>query len=159
VVVEARDLPSARLKRWGSLAAGAVLAAACLAWAVHDMRDVRRTARSLAEWEHRLSEHETHADELARECDIPYFSDEAALEHFPMEVRPFPTKQEKKCVQEVGEARADLIDDYLKLHDLRPAMPELRAAWHRSAIVATLVIAAWLAALYVLEIRPRRSGA
>lgn len=159
MAVAARDLRSSRLRRWGALTLGGVAALGCLIWAARAGSEARAKARSVAEWEHRLSEHEARADELARGCDIPFFSDELSLEHFPMEVRPFPTQKEKDCVRDVGVARADLIDDYLKLHDLRPELPVARAASRRSAIAAALVIAIWIAALYVLEIRPRRSGA
>jgi len=157
MVVEARDLPSARLRRWGGLAAGGLAVLACAVWAFQSWGGARQASRALAEWEHRLSEHQGRADTLARECGIPPFSDEKSLEHFPMTLSDFPTKKQRECARDVGVARADLIDDHLKLHDMRPALVEARAASGRSSLAAVVLAAAWLGALYLLEIRPRQS--
>jgi len=159
MVVEARDLPSARLRRWGILLGGALIAVASLIWAVHSGSDARRRARELQEREYALTEHQARADDLARQCGIPPFRDEESLEHFPITLGRYPTKEERACSRDVGNARADLIDDYLKLHDMRPALVEARAGAKRSLIIALVLAAAWVFGLWLAEIRPRRGRA
>jgi hypothetical protein len=156
MVVQSRDLLSTRLRRW---IWHAIVLVATL-WAIWSAAGwTSRLGEARAERdrvERALIEHREGADRVAAECGLEPFGDKASLEHFPLDLPPFPTRREMECGRKVSEARSDLIEDHLALERLAPVIeesaPVARKRWMLSGALALLLVAG----VVVLEVLPRR---
>jgi len=165
MAIVARDLPSARLKRWG-YHAGVGLITALAVWSAltwHALSSAASGAVSAARA--KAEEDSLAADAVAAECGLPAFSDEVSLRRFPMQRQPYPTKRESACLQKVTDARGNLINDRIDLDRAVPVADERAAVAKSRLIVAGVLAAVFLAGVYLLEVHPllrfagRRPGA
>jgi hypothetical protein len=159
MVVSAHDLPGARLRRWGYHVGLGVASFVAIWIAVNASAAAKRAGREQSAARRSLTSHTEAADQVAADCDLDPFSHEAALEHYPIEIPDFPTRQERECIERVTNARADLIDDHLLLEQLEPEVAETARAAQVRVIVASLLVLLWVAGLFFGMILPRLRGA
>lgn len=156
MVLHARDLPAARLRRWGYNGLVTVLAVIACWSAVGAWSRARELAEELEVARNSLDQHLLAADRIASECGLEPFSDEESLERFPVTLPPFPTRSEMECARRVGVARSDLIEDHLKIDRTGPLLVETRDASRTRAILAGGMALVWALGIYITEIHPRR---
>ncbi len=156
MVVHARDMPAARLRRWGYNGLVTVLAVVAV-WAAAAARSrARLLAAELDEAKLSLEEHLVAADRVASECGLEPFSDGESLKHFPVTLPAVPTRREMDCAQRVAVARSDLIEDHLKIDGTEPLLQESRDASRIRSILAATMTLVWALGIYVTEILPWR---
>lgn len=158
MTVNARDLPEARLRRWGihALLGLAFLTSVWWAWGAYsrawELESLRESARG------RIPALEEAADQVASQCGLAPFSDRESLKTFPMEIGRYPTRRERECGEKVTKARADLIETYLELDRLRPLIVKARAGTEPTIPVVLLLGALLGIWLWFSEIRHRRGS-
>jgi len=155
MVIAARETPGARLRRWSYHAVVGIAALIAIGSAIGGAARARNASSDLAALKDGLQEHRTTADVLAAQCGIPRFSDEVSLESFPVQLPAFPTKREAECARKISTARADLLQDHLRMKEVTARAEETRGATRIRLVVAVALAVFWGAGIYVGEFHPR----
>ncbi len=159
MVLNARDLPEARRRRWIVHAALGLLALASVWWSWSTLSRLRGLEGELKAAGEAIPTLEAAADQVAGDCGLAPFSDPESLRRFPMEVGRFPSRRRMECANRVTKARSDLIETYLEMDRLRPRIEEARDGILPGLPFAILVVVGFATWIYLGEIRPRRRRA
>ncbi len=158
MVLNARDLPEARRRRWMVHTVLGLLALTSVWWIWSSFTHLRRLEGEMKEAGESLPALEAAADQVAADCGLALFSSPESLRRFPMEVGRFPSRREMECANRVTKTRSDLIETYLEMDRLRPRLEEARDALSPSVPISVILVVGFLAWIYLGEIRPRRAG-